>query len=408
MAKDFFSSLTPHQINAVKRHLEKRVNAQSEKSGLGVVYDVSYWCDMRCIGCGVNARVHTGEGAVPASKLEASTTEVMTVLDKLANYVESKPGLKFFLNFGGGEPFLRDDFPEIVEEASRRFGRTSIGLDTNGTVVTREQLERIGPLVSYIGISLDGLEDYHNWWRGESKTRGIRNAFQRTITTIETALEIPEVSRSLEVSTVATKKNLDQIPSLMRYLHNLGIIGYSVHRAMPVGRLANHMELVPDSKDYLQLLVAITEANEELGMDVHIHHSVESMYATLLLDHDTYVGKKLGAPDKRSSIGIDPRGNVFFDPWFLVPPWNQMAGDSLLDETTTLESIFEQGILSIAQEYCRPETRCYGCSQPCSGGSRIAAAASYIRLDSTLKLSDVTVSHILSGLVEKDPACPLA
>lgn len=408
METGFLHSLSPKQLDIVTGHLEKRVNARSEKSGFGIVYDVTYWCDMKCLGCAVNAHAYSGSGCVPPEQLETSTQEVLCILDKIGDYLSARPGLKFFLNFGGGEPFLRGDFVEIVKEASRRFGKESVGFDTNGTLVTREQLREIGPLVSYIGISLDGLEAYHNWWRRGNVARGITNPFRETVETIKAALEISEVRDSLEVSSVVTKRNLDDLPALMRYLNGLGIDFYSVHRAMPVGRFASHMDLLPSPEDYLRLLVEVTEVGRALGMKVHIHHTVESIYATLLLHHDTYVGAKLGAPDKRSSIGIDPRGNVFFDPWCMVPPWNQLAGGSLLDGGTTLESVFEQEILAIAQEYCRPETRCQGCERHCSGGSRIAAAASYIRLDPSLRPSDVTLNHILAGMVERDPVCPLA
>lgn len=408
MTAGFFDSLDSHQLDALIRHVERRVNARSEKSGLGVVFDVTYWCDMRCVGCGVNARAYSHPGYIDPNRLESSTEEIVAILDKIQDYVKARQGLRFFLNFGGGEPFLRGDFVEILEEAFRRFGRVGVGLDTNGTVVTQEQLARVGPLVSYVGISLDGIEEYHNWWRGGNKARGIGNPFQETVATIKTALELPDMRSGLEVSSVATRRNIESIPALMRHLHGIGITNYSVHRAMPVGRFANHMDLVPTPAEYLQLLVSIIETNQELGMEVHFHHTIESIYATLLLDENTYIGKKLGAPDKRSSIGIDPRGVVYFDPWCLVPPWNQLASGSLLDEGTTLDSIFEQGTLAIAQEYCSSEIRCQGCAKRCAGGSRIAAAASYIRLDPSLQLSDVTVSHILAGMAERDPACPLA
>lgn len=408
MQMNFLDGLNSHQLDLVTRHLKKRVNAQSEKSGLGIVYDVTYWCDIKCIGCAVNSRAYAARGDVSPDSLETNTSEVISILDKIYNYVSGRTELKFFLNFGGGEPFLRGDFFEILEEASQRFGRSSIGVDTNGTLVTKEQLERIGPLASYLGISLDGLEEYHNWWRGSNKARGITNAFQKTVETIKIALEICEVRDGLEISSVVTKKNLEQIPTLMYYLHELGINSYSVHRAMPVGRFASHINLLPTPEDYLKLLLSVTEVGEDIGMDTHIHHTIESIYATLIFGYDTYAGKKLGAPDKRSSIGIDPKGKVYFDPWCMVPPWNQLTGGSLLDTGTTLDSIFEQEILAIAQEYCRPEIRCQGCERSCAGGSRIAAAASYIKLDPALRVSDITTSHILAGMAEKDPACPLA
>ncbi len=407
MNSKILGSLTHRQLDIVREHLQKRVTARSRKSGLGIVFDITYWCDLACRGCAVNAKRYSGQDCVPSGSLEANTAEVMFILEKIGDYVDSRPALRFFLNFGGGEPFLRADFIEILEEASRRFGRDSVGLDTNGTFVSEEQLSRVAPLVSYIGISLDGLDAYHDWWRKGNRTRGIGSPFQEALRTIETALQIPEARESLEVSSVVTKKNLDQLPALMRLLNTIGIDSYSVHRAMPVGRFASHSELLPEAEDYLQLLVGITETANDLGIDAHIHHSIESMYATLLLKHDTYVGDKLGAPDKRSSIGIDPRGRVFFDPWCMVPPWNQLVGGSLLDEAASLSAIFDQGILAIAQEYCRPEIRCHGCEEPCSGGSRLAAAASYLQLDPSLDSSEVTVSHILQGMTERDPACPL-
>jgi len=407
MGIELLDSLSPSQLELVKRHLRKRVEAKSEKSGLGIVYDITYWCNLRCIGCAVNARVYSDRGCVAPSRLEASITEVRTILTKIKDYLDAHPGIRFFLNFGGGEPFIRDDFSQIVEEASSFFGPESIGVDTNGTIVIPEQIEHLAPLVSYIGVSVDGLEEYHNWWRGSNEINGITNSFDRIIATIKAILAMPKARESLEVNTVVTKRNLTQIPHLMRYLHDIGVERYSVHRTMQVGRFSRKPEFVPTAEDYLRLLVMIVETNEELGIDVHLHHSIESIYSTLLLGHDTYVKNKLGNPDKRSSIGIDPRGNVHFDPWCMVPPWDQLTGGSLLDYEASLESIFNQGILAIAQEYCQPEVRCHGCTQRCSGGSRIAAAASFIEQDQSLRLKDVTESHILAGMAEVDPACLL-
>ena len=386
MGMELLETLSPAQRELVKRHLKKRIEAKSEKSGLGIVYDITYWCNLRCVGCAVNARVYGDRGRVAPSRLEASTAEVRTILSKIKAYLDARPGMRFFLNFGGGEPFIRDDFPEIVEEASSLFGPESVGVDTNGTMVTAQQIERLAPLVSYIGVSVDGLEEYHNWWRGSSEINGITNSFDHAIATVKAILAMAKARESLEVSTVATKRNLMQIPNLMRYLRDLGVERYSVHGTMQVGRFSRKPELVPTAEDYLRLLITIVETNEELGMDVHLHHSIESIYATLLLGHDTYVKNRLGNPDKRSSIGIDPTGNVHFDPWWMVPPWDQLAGGSLLADGASLESIFSQGIVAIAQEYCRPEVRCHGCPQRCSGGSRIAAAAAFIEQDQSLRL----------------------
>jgi len=136
MGMELLDMLSPRQLELVKRHLKKRIEAESEKSGLGIVYDITYWCNLRCVGCAVNARLYSHPGRVASLQLEASTAEVLTILSKIKVYLDAHPVTRFFLNFGGGEPFIRDYFPEIVEEASSLFGPESIGVDTNGTMMT--------------------------------------------------------------------------------------------------------------------------------------------------------------------------------------------------------------------------------------------------------------------------------
>jgi len=114
----------------------------------------------------------------------------------------------------------------------------------------------------------------------------------------------------------------------------------------------------------------------------------------------------MGEPDIDSCIGIDPWGNVYFDPWFMTKPWSTLKGGNLLNENTSLEEIFQRGLLAIVKSYTARDVRCLGCRKSCSGGSRIAAAATYIA-SLGLKTSQVTENHILTGLTQIDPACPL-
>lgn len=61
----------------------------------------------------------------------------------------------FQVNFGGGEPFLRDDFLDILSYAHSRGITTCVS--TNGTVLSEplvDELLRMGPV--YLQVSLDG------------------------------------------------------------------------------------------------------------------------------------------------------------------------------------------------------------------------------------------------------------
>lgn len=424
--------LTPRQRRLLEDHLRRRLEKQSPKAGLSIVYDITHACNLRCLGCCVSAHYFRPCRDRRDMLLKPSTAEVLKVLRKVRDYLDTHPDTPFFLNFGGGEIFMRPDMFDVLEEASRLFGSDSacpersrrIGFDTNGTLITAEEVARIAPQVSYIGVSLDGLAGYHNEWRGPSSlalssVEGVSlpvngskdpgDSFHHTVTFIRRALLIPEIADKLEVTTVVTRHNLDQVPDLMRFLKDIGVQKYSIHRTMLVGRFADPA-LVPDGPAYLRLFVAVLEANEELGLDVHLHHSLESIYATLLLGHDTYAADKLSYPDRRSSLGIGPTGEVFFDPWCMVPPWTMLSGGSLLDDGVTLEKIIHRnggGMLEMARAYCGRHVRCLGCHQSCSGGSRVAAAAHYLSKNGGLSPNRVTENHLLAGLAQVDPACPL-
>jgi len=332
----------------------------------------------------------------------------MIVLEKIRAYVTERQ-ITCFVNYGGGEPFLRSDFDEIVEKTAEFFGPDGVGIDTNGTVEGQlARIQRLAPHFSYLGISVDGLEDYHNWWRGGRIDGG---AFQRTISLIKELGSDPTVVGKLEVSSVASKSNLEQIPQLMEFLCELGMKKYSVHRAMAVGRMELMADLIPNAKQYFKLLVDVIETANRLGMDAHLHHSIESIYATLLLGLPTYIPDKIGNPDAGSSLGIEPGGLLVFDPWSMRGVWSLLTGGKLLSDDTDLEMILDTNtgtVLDLAKLYTAPHVRCRGCSFPCSGGNRVAAAAQYlIKHYGRLTPQKITESHILQAMTEIDPACPL-
>jgi 12,18-didecarboxysiroheme deacetylase len=84
--------------------------------------------------------------------------------------------------FSGGEPLLRRDLPHLAQLATDCGMRAVIS--TNGTLITREvagQLKRIG--LSYVGVSLDGMEETND------KFRGVRGAFAAALEGIRNCRE---------------------------------------------------------------------------------------------------------------------------------------------------------------------------------------------------------------------------
>jgi MoaA/NifB/PqqE/SkfB family radical SAM enzyme len=402
----YLSDVSEKQVSLLVDHLQRRFLKREKKTGLSIVYDITYMCNQACPGCCVSAVAYKKGREITIQEHGSDYDRIKIVLTKIREYLDTKPEMSFFIDFGGGELTLRPDWKDIMKLASSLFGTDSVGMNTNGTRASIEDMIEVEPFVSYVGISIDGLEAYHNTWR---RTVEGGNSFQRSIALIKQMLEHPGLAQKLDITTVPTQKNMAQIPDLMRFLKGIGINNYSVHRAMQVGRFWAKDELVPSKEDYFRLLLAIVETNEELDMDVHLHHSIESIYTALLLGKNTYAYDNLGNPDKKASLGIDPWGRIFFDPWCTVEPWDKLASSSLLEDNMTYEAILQEhgGIQELVDSYCRQNVRCKGCPVGCSGGNRIASAANHIREIAQLSAKEVTKQDLLSAMDSVDPVCPL-
>jgi len=356
-------------------------------------------CNLRCKGCGTDADI-TLQQVINNPK--PSYDEVVRVLEKLKQYSDTS-GKKMFLNFGGGEPYLRGDIQEVLKYAAGLFGANGVAIDTNASL--DESYDRIKasiPNLSNVGISINGLEDHHNWWSGNS---GI-NSFQRATGVVGKLCMDPNIREKIEVTSVPTKKNLQDIPELMRFLADKGVQNYSVHRSMPVGRNKNQSHLIPSAQEYLKLLVDMIAVAKETGINTHLHHSIESIHAALLLGLNTYADKE-GNPDLRSSIGIEPEGKIVFDPWCTTGVWKSLpSGNLITDRDLDLHDHLseETGIFKLSKGFASPETRCDGCEVTCSGGSRVAAAANKL---SRIDAGRINEAQVLDAMTAVDPACPL-
>ena len=390
------------KINFLKKYLKERYEVKKIKNmnRLNIVFDIFKDCDLACIGCGTDANYRAN---VNELEMLPSKEQIFSVLNKIYNY-KIKHDCEVFINYGGGEPFLRTDIIEILEYSYKLFGSKSIGIDTNGTLNNSYDLiKKASEYVSYIGISINGLKDYHNWWSGNNKI----DAYECSINTLKKLCKHPEIVEILEVSSVATKKNYKTLPMLMEVIKNIGVKYYSIHRAMPVGRMAKHMDLIMDYREYLDLMISTIEKSHELSLDAHIHHSIESIYTSLLLDIDTHLADKVGTPDLGSSIGIEPDGNLVFDPWCTAGIWKTLSAGNLFDEDIDFEKLISNdgnSLFDLTNIYTAMNLRCKGCKKMCSGGSRVVAAAEKLNVYNE---NEITLNKILDAFTEVDPVCPL-
>ncbi len=117
-----------------------------------VVWNVGRRCNLHCVHC----YSHSNDVAY---ENELTRDEAVHMIDDLAAF-----GAPVLL-FSGGEPLMRPDILDLIHYA-RSKGLRAV-LSTNGTLITPEmatELKQCG--LSYVGVSLDGLEETNDRFRG--------------------------------------------------------------------------------------------------------------------------------------------------------------------------------------------------------------------------------------------------
>ncbi len=153
---------------------------------------VTYRCNARCNMCDCFKD--------PSKADEEITLEVIKKLPEMA-----------FTNITGGEPFIRKDIPEIVEELYGKSDR--IVVSTNGYFTDRilalcKKFPKIG-----IRISIEGLQ------KTNDAIRGIPNGFERGYGTLKTLVKMrhPDVGFGMTVQDM----NCDDLVSLYELSNEL-------------------------------------------------------------------------------------------------------------------------------------------------------------------------------------------
>jgi len=131
-----------------------------------VVWNCTRRCNLKCVHCYSQSENKAYEG-------ELSTDEGFAMLEDLAGF-----GVPVTL-FSGGEPLVRPDLLALIERTVKLGMRAVIS--TNGTLITAGVAEKLKAFnLSYVGVSLDGLKDVNDRFRGvsgafEKALAGIRN-----------------------------------------------------------------------------------------------------------------------------------------------------------------------------------------------------------------------------------------
>ena len=184
-----------------------------------VVWNVTRQCNLKCVHCYAHAKDESFEN-------ELSFEEGKALIDDLAGF-----GVPVLL-FSGGEPLVRKDLPDLAAYAVEKGMRAVIS--TNGTLITKNMartLKEIG--LSYVGISLDGMETIND------RFRGVRGAFDKAMQGIRNS---QEAGIKVGLRFTINKANVQEIPSIFDLLEEMDIPRVCFYHLVYAGRGSKMVE----------------------------------------------------------------------------------------------------------------------------------------------------------------------
>lgn len=213
-----------------------------------ITWEATRRCNLQCVHCGTPS-----EEVDHADEL--TTDEVVGAFDQIARDFDMSQFRH--INITGGEPFVRDDLLEVLRRISRWPCYCNTDIQTNGIILSDhpellDELNKHG--VTGLGISIDGLEETHDAFRG------MRGTFEKASRAARLAVQHGYV---VTVSVVAHSRNVQEIPKLFELVKRE--VRPRVFRVMtidPMGRAMSNAEYLL-SPDQVRQVIAFLKAEYE-------------------------------------------------------------------------------------------------------------------------------------------------
>lgn len=197
------------------------------RAPVNVTWEITLECKLCCVHCLSDAGV--------ASANELSTQECRELVDQLS-------ALNVFqVNIGGGEPFIREDFLELLRYSHEKGLVTCVS--TNGMLIDNGLSKQLSKLkMLYLQVSLDGATAEVN-----DQIRGIG-----TYNQILAAMDcLAQHGIPFSINTVLTRLNYPQLDKLRNIAKDYGA-ELRVSRFRPSGRGKKSREYLGLGKEQLE------------------------------------------------------------------------------------------------------------------------------------------------------------
>lgn len=227
------------------------------------VHDLSYFfweatlrCNLTCRHCGSDCTRDAQGPELPADR-------VIEVFRDIAAHNDART---ITVAVTGGEPLVRPDLFTVTEE----LGRLGFpwGMVTNGMLVTDrvvEQCARTG--MRTVSVSLDGLEDTHNWLRNNP------TSFRKAVNALR-AFRQAGFLALVGAITCAHPGNIDQLEEIYNLLRENDVQEWRIFSIFPKGRASVNRDLVADGP-LLEKVLRFVKAKRDADPDFLISYCEE-------------------------------------------------------------------------------------------------------------------------------------
>jgi 12,18-didecarboxysiroheme deacetylase len=216
-----------------------------------VVWNVGRRCNLRCVHCYSQSRDQDYSN-------ELSHEDGMRLLADLGDF-----GAPVAL-FSGGEPLMRPDIFELIAYATSRKMRAVVS--TNGTLIDADTAARLRDAgLSYVGISLDGLEATND------RFRGVKGAFNMALQGVRNCLK---TGVKVGLRFTMTRHNYRDVGGILDLIQQEGIPRVCFYHLVYAGRgskLVSEARMShEETRGTVDLILARARAFHDSGRKVEV------------------------------------------------------------------------------------------------------------------------------------------
>jgi len=182
---------------------------------ISLTFSITRKCNLSCRTCNIWQ-----------DKIEDELT-----LEEYIKIFSSIKGKIPWMTIDGGEPFLREDIDQIIENAYRYIRPRVINIATNGTFPdmifnkVKKIVESCPNTQIIINLSIDGLEDKHDYIRNKTGT------FAKAKESYCRLKDINSGNFCIGINTTVSKFNIDNLSEIISYCTKLNPDSYLIEIA---------------------------------------------------------------------------------------------------------------------------------------------------------------------------------